>query len=283
MGHSIFDDTMAVMTWQEIERYSNDGALVLWPISVLEEHGPHMPIAVDIYLGYILSRNIRERLSQKGILSIIAPPNYWGINNVTAAFPGSFTLRRETLKALLYDTLASLKRWGFDHVFIFDLHGDVNHRGTVLAGIAEARVGCGIRALGIIPCRYAKYAGLSGKEEHLLIQPPDANSIPFTAFTEHQDIHAGALETSFMQRYYPDQVDIEKAKGLKPTVFRPEDWKKWASGWSDARQVVTEGYNGDPASIKPDLAEAFINEEAKSIAQLIESYLNGTYKAPAIG
>jgi len=282
MGYSIFEDTMAAMTWPEIERHGREGTVLLWPSTVLEEHGPHLPITVDLCIGVVLSRMVKEQLSQKGITSIIVPPNYWGINNVTAAFPGSFTLRQETLKALLYDTLASLKRWGFDRVYLFDLHGDVNHRRAMLEGVAQARIGCGTRAMCIIPYRYARYAGFTGKEEHLLIQPPDANSIPLSAFTEHQDIHAGALETSFMQRYYLEQVDLEQARTLPPTVFQPQDWKKWASGWSDAREVVPEGYNGDPASVKPELAEAFMDQEAASVAQLIASHLDGTYRAPTM-
>jgi creatinine amidohydrolase len=282
MGYPILEDTMAVMTWPEIERHGREGTVVLWPSTVLEEHGPHLPIAVDLYIGVVLGRPVKERLSRQGIASIVAPPNYWGINNVTAAFPGSFALRQETLKALLYDTLASLKRWGFERVYLLDLHGDVNHRRAMLDGVAQARIGCGTRAMCIIPYRYVRYAGFTGKEEHLLIQPPDANSIPLTAFTGRQDIHAGALETSFMQRYYPEQVDLEKAGMLQPTVFRPQDWIKWASGWSDAREVVPQGYNGDPASIHPELAEAFMNGEAESITQLIASSLDETYQAPAI-
>jgi creatinine amidohydrolase len=282
MADSILQDTMVTMAWPDIERHGREGTLLLWPSTVLEEHGPHLPIAVDLYIGVVLSRLVREKLSRRGIAAIIAPPNYWGINNVTAAFPGSFTLRQETLKALLYDTLASLKRWGFERVYLLDLHGDVNHRRAMLEGVAQARVGCGTRAKCVIPYCYARYAGFTGREEHLLIQPPDANAIPIRSFTERQDIHAGALETSFVQRYYPEQVDSHQAQTLSPTAFEPQEWVKWASGWSDARAVVPQGYNGDPASIHPDLAEAFMDGESKSIAQLIASDVEGTYEAPAI-
>jgi creatinine amidohydrolase len=197
MGYSILEDTMAVMTWPEIERRGREGTVLLWPSTVLEEHGPYLPIAVDLYIGVVLGRQVKERLSQRGIASIVAPPNYRGINNVTAAFPGSFTLRLETLKALLYDTLALLKQWGFERVYLLNLHGDVNHRRATLDGVAQACIGCGTRAKCIIPYRYARYAGFTGKEEHLLTQPPDADGVPFSAFTGRQDIHAGALGTSF--------------------------------------------------------------------------------------
>lgn len=273
MDNHIFAGTMAQMTWQQIEKAGQEGQIVLWPVSVLEEHGPQMSIAVDIYIACWLALRVQEMLREKGIRSVIAPPNYWGINNVTAAFPGSFTLRKETFKALILDTLASLKRWGFEYVFLIDLHGDVNHRAALLEGVKEARIACGTRARAIMPSRYARYAGLTGKEEYLLLIEDGANPIPFDAFTATQDMHAGALETSFMQRFYPEEVDTELAKTLKPTVFQPEDWKFWASGWSDAPKVIPDGYNGDPASLNPALAEEFMRAEAASIYQVIASFL----------
>jgi creatinine amidohydrolase len=124
MGYPILEDKMATMNWPEIERHGLQGTVVLWPSTVLEEHGPHLPITVDLYIGVVLARLVKEWLSGQGIASIVAPPNYWGINNVTAAFPGSFTLRPETLKALLYDTLASLKHWGFERIYLLDLQGE---------------------------------------------------------------------------------------------------------------------------------------------------------------
>jgi len=273
MSDPIFTGTMAQMTWEEIEKAGQEGQIVLWPVSVLEEHGPHMSIAVDIYIACLVAHLVQEQLREKKIKSVIAPPNYWGINNVTAAFPGSFTLRKETFKALLLDTLDALKRWGFEQVFILDMHGDVNHRSTLLQGISEARIACGTRAMAILPSRYARYAGLTGKEDYLMLIEDGANPIPFQAFTNTQDMHAGALETSFMQRFYPEEVNLERAKTLKPTQFEPEDWKGWASGWSDARKVIPYGYNGDPASINPALAEKFMVAEAASISKVIASSL----------
>jgi creatinine amidohydrolase len=175
---------------------------------------------------------------------------------------------------LLFDILSALKRWGFEQVFIFDLHGDVTHRGALLEGIREARIGCGTRAVRIMPRRYGRYAGLTGKEEHVLLIEDDANSIPFNAFTDVPDIHAGALETSFMQRFHPDQVDVERARTLPPTQLKPEDWKGWASGWSDARRVIPAGYNGDPARLNPQLAAQFMAAEAAGISKVIETYLS---------
>ena len=41
MGYSIFSETMADMTFQQIERAAEQKLPVLFPIAVIEEHGPH--------------------------------------------------------------------------------------------------------------------------------------------------------------------------------------------------------------------------------------------------
>ncbi|MCJ7582652.1 MAG: creatininase family protein, partial [Candidatus Aminicenantes bacterium] len=51
-GHSIFQETMADMTWQEVEKAAAEGAVILTNTSVIEEHGPHMDCGIDAYLGY---------------------------------------------------------------------------------------------------------------------------------------------------------------------------------------------------------------------------------------
>ena len=37
-GYSIFHETMADMTWLEVERAARNGAVVLWGLGVIEEH-----------------------------------------------------------------------------------------------------------------------------------------------------------------------------------------------------------------------------------------------------
>jgi len=45
---NIFEETMAHMTYVQIEEAARKGAIVLFPTAVIEEHGPHLPLAVDV-------------------------------------------------------------------------------------------------------------------------------------------------------------------------------------------------------------------------------------------
>ena len=61
-GYSIFHETMADMTWQEVEKAAQKGAVVLLAGAVIEEHGPHMVNGIDTYLGYMTCKIIRREL-----------------------------------------------------------------------------------------------------------------------------------------------------------------------------------------------------------------------------
>lgn len=279
MGYSIFDETMVDMTWPEIEKAVEVGAIVLLPTGVIEEHGPHMSLGVDTYCSYCLCRLTRRELEAKGIKTLIAPPFYWGINNATGSFPGSFTVRKETMKRVLYDILASIKRWGVTYVFNINWHGDNEHNITILEAVKEARVDTGIRAYCVLDDNHAKRFGLTGKEDHVILwRNPKAPKLPSESF----QIHADMTETSVMAHYFPDQVNVELTKTLKSTNLTFEDLLVWRRGWSDARKVTPLGYFGDPASFDPLVGKQLIEDDVRNLADLIESFLKGTYKLPKI-
>jgi len=138
-GYSIFQETMADMTWQEVEKAAKDGAIILLPTAVVEEHGPHMGCGVDTYLAYQTCKLARRELESRGIKALIVPPFYWGINRTTHIFPGTFTVRDKTMKAVLDDILSSLKSWGFTQIFNINWHYDGAHLSALLRTIISAQ------------------------------------------------------------------------------------------------------------------------------------------------
>ena len=49
---NIFKDTMSEMTYEQVEKLVEQEAIVLFPVGIIEEHGPHLPLGTDIYLAY---------------------------------------------------------------------------------------------------------------------------------------------------------------------------------------------------------------------------------------
>src|SRR5438094_561365 len=114
---SIFDDTIADMTYTELEEAIRQQAVALWALGVIEEHGPHLPLATDVYLPSATLRQVRQQLAAEGRPAVIVPPFYWGVNSVTADFVGSIVVRPEIVTELIVDVLSSLHRHGLKHVF----------------------------------------------------------------------------------------------------------------------------------------------------------------------
>jgi len=281
-GYSIFDETIADMTWPEVEKAAKDGAIILLPTGVIEQHGPHLPLAVDTYGAYIRSKLTKQNLEEKGIKALITPPFYWGINNASGAFPGSFTTRKETTKAVIYDMLANIKGWGFNYVFVLNHHGDTYHEIAILEAVKQARIDFGIRAYYILPKSSAQRFNLAGRDEtgafpyQILITPSPPPGPPPAFY----DIHAGKGETGMMMHYFPQLVNTELAKTLKPNYPTFEDTLTFRKGWSDSRKLTPLGYMGDPASFDPGASKKNYEAAAKTMADVIESFLKGTYVPP---
>jgi creatinine amidohydrolase len=259
-GYSIFDETMVDMTFPEVEDAAKKNTIVLWPMGVIEEHGPHLPLGSDIYGAYLQFKQAARLLKAEGKSVIIAPPMFWGINVSTVGFGGTFSVRPATLKALIEDTFMNFNKDGFRTVYIVTGHGSAPHNRAIVEGVEAARATTGVRAFVILGADMLNRIGLTGKEPHIVLlgsaspsaggQKPQA---PTQAATTPQflDVHAGAGETSNIWHFFPDLVKSQLVSTLAPTRYGQADFEEWQRGWEDGRRKTPLGYFGDPASATP--------------------------------
>src|SRR5512147_712424 len=66
-GYSIFRETLVDLPWPEVKKLAEARPVVLVPIGVIEEHGPHLSLGADTYLTYEVSVGIKHRLGERGI------------------------------------------------------------------------------------------------------------------------------------------------------------------------------------------------------------------------
>jgi creatinine amidohydrolase len=284
-GYSIFDGTMVDMKWPEVDQAAKDGAIVLFPTGVIEEHGRHLSLGVDTYGAYLKCRLTKQYLEGKGIKTVIAPPFYWGVNNATGSFPGSFSSRPETVSAVIYDALASLARWGFSQVFFINHHADHVHQAAIIEGVRKARIDTGIRAYYILGAVDARRFGVAEKDYandypfHILLQPsgPSPASPP-----KYLDFHAGAWETAMMAYYFPTLADLDLARKMPDTKFGVAELLQFRKGWEETRKLAPDGHGGNPAAFDPLAAKKDYENSSNVLADLIESFLKGTYVRPEV-
>jgi creatinine amidohydrolase len=267
-GYSVFAGTMADMTYPELEQSAKDGAVVLWALGVIEQHGPHLPLATDVYVPCATLTEARRLLTERGIASVIAPPFYWGVNVASAHFAGSFEVRPAVMIELMKDVLANFKKDGFSQVFCLSGHGEALHNTTILEGVKAGSAASGISARVLIAPAMAKRLGYDPADPHLAVLEAEPDE-------PHQylDIHAGEWETSVIWGLFPEVVREKIVPTLEPTNYGPADLAEWRKGYEHSRRKTPLGYFGQPAAADPTRGSTIIEHEAARVANAIVAKL----------
>src|SRR5579871_5459627 len=173
------------MTAPELGRAAQENAVVLLPVGAIEQHGPHLPVDVDIS-GPIATA---EALAAARDYLIIAPPVWWGLPGEHGGFPGLLTLRRETFYSLLWDLCDSITRQGFRLALVV---GHASNRPVVGMLVGEFARDKGVKLLQL---------------NYLLLGTELFGRIRKSAIGG--DAHAGELETSVQMHLRPELVKME--------------------------------------------------------------------------
>jgi creatinine amidohydrolase len=105
------------MTWSELERAAADAYVLALPIGSVEEHGPHLPVATDLYSV----SNLAMLLAQRRRV-VVAPGIYYGYARPTRGYPGTISIRPQTLMLLVEDVISEFARQGFLRILILSGH-----------------------------------------------------------------------------------------------------------------------------------------------------------------
>jgi len=271
MGYSVFTNTMVDMPWPQVEAAAKRGATVLLPVGIIEEHGPHLGLGVDTYAAYLVAVKAKEKLAGSGLELLITPPQYWGISPATGIFGGTFSMRPETMKALIVDIVANLKGWGFDKIFTVNWHADQLHVRTLYEAIVEARHMSGADARFIASAFDLRRLRLSGEEDGVLVQQ-NAPGISMGS-GPYLDVHAGSMETAVMVKFFPEGLDESYIRSLEMTKLTGEDLRDLGKSEGLTRALIPDGYFGDPAAYDADAAETYVDAIATSYAETIAGCL----------
>jgi creatinine amidohydrolase len=173
------------MTTTDVAALDAARVIALLPVAAIEQHGPHLPLAVDA----TINRGILERavaLMPDDLPVTILPAQPIGKSDEHGAFPGTLSLSAETLIALWSEIGDSVARAGVRKLVLLNTHGGQPQILDVVAGGLRARH----RMLAVAVNAYRLY------DAQALFPPEELQ----------HGIHGGAVETSIMLHLAPDQV-----------------------------------------------------------------------------
>jgi creatinine amidohydrolase len=225
------------LTWPQLEALLAAGCrTAVMPLGATEQHGPHLPFATDTWIADALA----ERFCQRVAEAIRLPALPIGCSSEHADFPGTLSLRPDTLIAVVRDTLASLAGHEFETVFIFSGHG---------GNFAALRAALPALEAAARPARVIAFTDLDRLVAHWH-QAGIAAGIASPAAGHH----AGEFETSILLGLHPEAVHREAlGPGLVDVGSDPQ-----AVFYPSVRTHSASGVVGDPRSASAVRAERYL-------------------------
>jgi creatinine amidohydrolase len=192
------------MTREQVRVAAPETTLVI-PVAAVEQHGPDLPITVDVIACETVAHRAAVTAGQTVSLTV-APIVAYGYSPHHFPYTGVFSLRAETLLAVLRELGDSAFRSGFRRVFFLNGHGGNDE----LVRMAAREVS-------------NTHACLAGAASYWSLAMPALREL---AAVEGWRIpgHAGDFEASLIHAVRPDLVDLTRpapSKG-RPSVAIPD-------------------------------------------------------------
>jgi creatinine amidohydrolase len=231
--------------------------VVVLPLGSVEQHGRHLAVGTDSMLAHAISIAAAERLAQK---VAVLPPPWYGFSAHHMRFPGTVTLRLETLLKLAEDIAASVIAHGFRRFLIVNGHGGNNGAIDVLASTlgqqhyGKARIACltyfQLARDVIGRLRQSKPGGMG---------------------------HACEFETAMMQHVRPELVAIDRAAITYPDPGSSYLTTDLVGGsavrtYHDFGDLSESGTLGDPSLATPAKGEEFFEAVVGELVRFIEDF-----------
>jgi creatinine amidohydrolase len=231
------------------------------PVAATEQHGPHLPLRVDTALVDGVVAASLPHLSP--VLNVLfLPTQAVGLSPEHAAFPGTLTLRAETVMHLWTDIGESVAATGVKKLLLFNAHGGQVGVMDLVARDLRARLGMLVYS--------ANWFGLP----LLGLQGEDVNAL-FNADEHRFGIHAGDMETSMMLALAPDQVAMAQAQHFASTSQdRAREFAILGNGRSAKLGWQMQDYNaagavGNAAAATEEKGRAVLDAAGRALAALL--------------
>jgi creatinine amidohydrolase len=236
-------------TWQEVEAYLDRSQGIIFPIGSTEQHGPTGLIGTDAICAEAIAKGVGAATQ-----ALIAPTINVGMALHHTAFPGSLSLRPNTMILVIRDYITCLVKAGFRKFFFINGHG--GNVATLRSAFSETYahlLDLDIEGADAVQCVVSNWYMCSS-----------VYKLAKELYGEQEGSHATPSEVALTQYVYPEAI---KTAPLSETVSK--DHKIY--GAIDFRRRYPDGRMGsNPALATPEHGKQFYDLAVKEISN---SYL----------
>jgi creatinine amidohydrolase len=250
----LYNVNLAELTSPDIATAIESGyETVVFAVGSNEQHGPCLPVFTDALLGDELALSMAKKLGK----ALKGPTINVGCSEHHMKFPGTISMRKETLQNVIRDYVDSLARHGFRRIIVVPTHGG---NFEPLAEVADdlRRSHSGVKVV--------TYTDLQRFVEVL-----QATSAKLGVTPEESGAHAGEAEASIMMWARGDLVKrerISEAVGYMGEFTDTEADTIFESGIGALSPI---GVLGDPAKARKEHGERYIEELASALVDHISA------------
>ncbi|MFD1213058.1 creatininase [Arthrobacter sp. GCM10027362] len=204
MPNSVFMEDLDAFTYRR--QLAEGNGVVLIPAGSIEQHGPHMPLNVDVLLSRAMSGSLAEAIG-----ALVAAPIVYGYKSQQRSgggnhLHGTTSLDAATIIAISKNLTLELARQGVRKIAFVNGHYEnyqFLYEGVDLA-LRELRLG-GVEDMKVVLLSYWDFI------DEATIAELYPNGFP------GWDVeHGGVLETSLMLHLHPGKVDVDRIADLPP-------------------------------------------------------------------
>lgn len=242
--------SFAWMTSPDAARLVGEGTkrpVALLPTGAVEQHGPHLPMGLDIWLASAVANAAAE--GECGIR--VCEPFTYGSSQHHRAFAGTMSLSPQTFIAVLVDLCTCLWEDGFLPVII---NGHGGNRAAIQVAITT------LGRQGVVSAGFSYFDLIADVASEVL--PDHAGGTG----------HACALETSLMMHVIPESV----RENLIPEGGTPPSWPDphlyagpAVTVWRPFEQIRDNGVIGTPSEASREAGERLFVEAVRRSRETI--------------
>ncbi len=244
------------MTWQDVAEAGAETRrwIAVLPLAAVEQHGPHLPLGVDTFIGEAYLARVRDSLPADLPVTFL-PVQRIGVSVEHLAFPGTLNLSPATAIAAWSEIGECLARAGVRKLVLVTSHGGNVAAMELVARDLRAR--CGMLAVTVGWHRFGYPDGTFSGEE------------------KKHGIHGGDIETSLMLAARPETVRMDQAPAAISASVAMAGEFKWLGAYRPAgfawmtQDLNLTGAVGDATLATAAKGESSLAHGARAFIELL--------------